>query len=135
MPHLQLLLIGAHRPLIDLLAKNIHTRTLEFPRADTPFKQQVQLRKTAAHRLRHAEIRVYDTAEADGCPEKARVVTPVPFTGVQHIRCENRADDTDDVIEVTAENDGLDLQATCRQFGNKRVADCADGELVEEGPD
>lgn len=136
MTNLQLLLIPAHHPIINTnLPKNIHIRTREFPRTHPPLKQEIQLRKTASLRFRHPEIRIDDTAEADRRPEEARVVAPVPGPRVQHVRRQDGADDADDVVEIAAQDHGLDLQAAGRQFGDEGVADCSDGKLVEHGPD
>ena len=37
------------------------------------------------------------------------------------------------VVDVTGQHDGLDLESGGGNFGNDRIADGADGEVVEEG--
>lgn len=139
MPHtpLHLLLIPPHNLLIQphLIFKNIHLGARKIPRANPPLKQQIQFRKTASTGLGNPEIRIDDTEEADARPEEAGEVGPVPASGVEHVWREHGADDADDVVEVAAEDDGLDLEAAGGDLSDEGVADCADGELVEEGPD
>jgi hypothetical protein len=135
-PHtrIQLLLIPIHNLPFQphLILKNVHICTRKLPRTNPSLKQQIQLRETPATRFRHPEISINDAEEADACPEEASEVRPVPVPGVKHVRGEHGADDADD---VAAEHDGLDLQAPGGELGDEGVADCADGELVEEGPD
>lgn len=66
--------------------------------------------------------------------EEAGIVAPVPFTRVQHIRCKNTGDYAHDDVETPPEHHSLDLKSACGDFGNERVTDCADGELVHESP-
>ncbi len=68
-------------------------------------------------------------------PEETGVILPVPSARVQHVGSEDVADDRDDVVEVSAEDDGLDLKSSGGKLGNEGVGDGADGELVEESPD
>ncbi len=134
---IQLLLIPIHNLLIqpNLILKNIHIRTRKLPRANPSLKEQIQLRKTPATRFRDAEVRVDNAEEADTRPEEAGEVSPVPAPRVEHVGRQDGADYADDVVQIAAEDHGLDLEATGGQFSDEGVAHCADGELVEEGPD
>lgn len=57
--------------VIDRLIKDINISLREFPRTDFPLKQQIQLCKSAATRLRNAEIGIDDTEKAKTGPEEA----------------------------------------------------------------
>ena len=45
-----------------------------------------------------------------------------------------RKEREENLLEISTEDDGFNLETTGGQFGNERVANCADGELVAHGP-
>lgn len=83
---------------LDGLVKYIDLRRGKFAGADSPFEEQIQLREGTSTRLRHAEVGVNNAQETDTAPEEACVVAPVPGAGIQHIRGEDTADNSDDVV-------------------------------------
>lgn len=115
--------------------KHIDLCFRKVTRTNLLLKQQIQLREAPALGLRQAEIRVHNGQETRACPEEARVITPVPRAGVEHVRRKHRRDDADDVVQVAAEDDGLDSEAARRELRDERIAYRAYGELVEHGPD
>lgn len=63
-------------------------------------------------------------------PEETCKVTPVPGTGVQHVRRQNTTRDPDGDVQHAAQDNSLDLQPTGGYLRHERVADGSDGELV-----
>lgn len=107
----------------------------ELPRADPAFEQQVQLGEGAAGGLGDPEVGVDDAQEADAGPEEAGVVFPVPLPRVQHVGGQDGTDDADDVVEVPAQDHGLDLEAAGGELGHQGITDGPHGELVTQRPD
>lgn len=116
------------------LVKHIDLGLGELARTDPSLEEEVEFGKRPSIRLRDPEERVYDAKEADAAPEEAGIVAPIPCAGVQHVRGQDTADDGDDVVQVAAEHDRLDLKAAGGELGDKGVGDRADGQLVEERP-
>lgn len=117
------------------LVKHIDLGLGELARTDPPLEEEVELRERPSIGFRHPEERVHDAEEADAAPEEAGIVTPVPRSGVQHVRGQDTADDGHNVVQIAAKHDRLDLEAASRELGDKGVGDRADGQLVEERPD
>lgn len=84
-PHIEAVFISIHHRAPNTLLKHIHIRRSKLPRTNPLLKEEVQLRERAALRLRNPEVRVHDAQEADGAPEEARVVAPVPGARVEHV--------------------------------------------------
>ena len=116
------------------LIKHVHMRGRKLAGTDAALKEQIEFRKGATARLRHAEVGVNDAQKADAPPEEARIVAPVPLARVQHVRGQDAADDTNHVVKVATEHDRLDLQATSGELSHEGVANSSHGQLVEKGP-
>ena len=108
---------------------------LKLPGRDTALKHDVQLSISPALGLGKAEKGPDETAGAETGPEEAGLASPVPGGGVEHVGEDDAVDDAEDVVEVAGEDDGLDAETGGREFGHERVADGADGGVVEEGVD
>lgn len=67
-------------------------------------------------------------------PEETSEITPVPSTGVQHVRRQNTTRDADDDVQHATQDDSLDLQPTGRHLRHEREAHGSDGELVAQCP-
>ena len=89
--------------------KNIDLSAGEISRTDSSFEKQIQLSERATCRFGHAEVGVDDAKEANSRPKEAGVIAPIPLTRVEHVWRQNRANDADDIVKITAEYDGLDL--------------------------
>lgn len=89
--------------------KDVDLSAGKLPCADASFEKQIQFCKGAARGLGNTEVSVDDAEEADAGPEEAGIVFPIPLTGIQHVRRQDGADDADDVVQVAAQDDCLDL--------------------------
>jgi hypothetical protein len=65
-------------------------------------EQEIELGESAASGLRHSVVGVNDAEAANTSPEETSIVTPIPSSGVQHVRREHRAHYADDIVEVAA---------------------------------
>ena len=64
-----------------------------------------------------------------------RLWAKIPFDRREHARNEDVVDDTDDVVGVSSEDDGLGTETSGGDLSDEAVADGSYGELVEEGED
>ena len=67
--------------------------------------------------------------------EEGSLWAEIPFNGRKHARNEDVVDDTDDVVGVSSEDDGLGTETSGGDLSDEAVADGSYGELVEEGED
>ena len=66
---------------------------------------------------------------------EASVVAPVPSSRIQHVRGQNRADNSDDDVQIAAQHHSLDLQPPGRNLRDERVADGSYCQLVDQCPE
>jgi len=71
-----------------------------------------------------------DTEGVEAEPEEARFGTPVPSGGVEHVRCDDAVNDTENVVNVSGEHDGLGAETGGGQFSDEGVADWSDGHII-----
>lgn len=124
-----------HNLFLDRLLEDVDLGGGKLAGRDALLKEHVELGKGASAGLGDAEVGVDDAAEAKASPEEGGEVVPVPFAFVEHVRRQDSSDDANNVVQVAAQDDRLDLETARRQLAHERVADSADGELVEERPD
>lgn len=72
---------------------------------------------------------------SEGLRFDSRLGSPVPGSGVQHVRVEEVYDDTADIVEVPGENDGLGSQSCGTDLGDERVTNRPNGYIVRESED
>lgn len=128
-------LVVVNLNLLYTVGENVDLCFCEFSCADPLLEEQVKLGESATAGLRYTEVSVNDAQEATASPEESGVVAPCPSAGVEHVRSQNTAHNADDVVKVTSEDDGLDLEAASGDLGDEGVADGTDGQLVTQGPD
>lgn len=85
--------------------------------------QLTQLGKGPSGGLGNPEVGVDDAAETNTGPEERGQLLPVPCGGVDHVRGQDTADDSDDVVGVSTEGDGLDQELSRGDFTDDGVAD------------
>ena len=114
----QTILVLGNDTVVKCLIEDIDFCSCELPCANLSLEQQIQLGKSPASWFRHTEERVDAAQEGNAGPEESRVIAPVPSARIDHVWSQDRADDSDDDVQVAAEDYGLDLQATSRNLSD-----------------
>lgn len=115
-------------------AEDIQIRRLELPCRHLPLKEHIHLTIRASLWLRKSEVNPHHAEETGACPEESRFSGPAPAGGFRGelVGGEDVDDDTADVVDVSRQDDGFGAEAGGGDFGNERVADGADREIVDE---
>ena len=121
--------------LLYVLGEHVDLGLCELSCADLLFEEHVKLGESATAGLRYTEVGVDDAQEATAGPEETGVVAPGPCAWVEHVGSQHTADNANNVVQVASKNDGLDLQAAGRDFGDEGVADSSNRQLVAQSPD
>ena len=77
-----------------------------------------QLGKRPSGSLGNPVVGVDDAAETDTGPEECCQLLPIPSSGVDHVGGQDATDDSDDVVGVSTEGDGLDQELSRRDFAD-----------------
>jgi hypothetical protein len=86
-------------------------------------QQLTQLGERSSSSLGNPIVGVDDAAETNTGPEERGQLLPVPGGGVDHVRSQDTADDSDDVVGVSSEGDRLDQELSRGDFTDDGVAD------------
>jgi hypothetical protein len=121
--------------LLYAFSKDVDFGFGKFSRTNLLLKQQIELGESTTSGLGYTEVRVDDAKRTHSSPEETGKVAPVPSAGVEHVWRQDAADNANNVVQVASENNSLDLQAAGGDFGDKRVADGTDRQLVAQCPD
>jgi len=123
----------AHGSKPDGLAVELRDVGLvELPGADFVGEEDIQLTVSTALGFGEAEEGPDDAEEVETEPEEAGLGTPAPCGRIQHVGGPDVVDDTDHVVCISGEHDGLGAEASRGQFSDEGVADGADSEIISE---
>jgi hypothetical protein len=120
---------------LKLGINTLNLSSLELASRNSTLKENVELAIGSALGLRKTEISPDSTEEAGSSPEETGLGTPVPSRRVQHARSNDIGHDSDNVVCVSGEDDGLGSETGGGQLGDEGVADRSDGRIVGEGVD
>ena len=105
-------------------------RVAELAGGDAVGEEDIQFTVGAALGFWETEEGPDDAEGVEAEPEEAGLGTPVPSAGIEHVGCDDAVDNTEHVVDVSGEHDGLGAETGGGEFGDEGVADRSDSQII-----
>lgn len=108
---------------------------VELPSGDLVLEQAIHLGVCSSHGFWKPEVAVDEAKRTRAGPEEPSLALPVQGVGVDEERSNDVVDDTSNVVKVSSKDDGFGTETGGGHFGDERVTNWANGNIINEGED